>query len=119
MFEGLLKTESHTIRGKEFVFGEYGTDQYLKHLSNDDEKELKGIAIAEHNINFAANVVALSLAVNSDQSVDAIKEEFKALPRALQDELYDKAALLNGITLVANATLGNVSPDNGSQESSR
>jgi hypothetical protein len=118
MFADLIRTETHSIRGKEFVFSEYGTDQYLAHIAADDDtQKASSREIVEHNIKFASQVVALSLAPNSEFSADEIIKEFMQAPRALQDELFDKAAALNGITLVKEATKGNESPDSGLPES--
>jgi hypothetical protein len=118
MFEELIRTETHSIRGKDFVFSEYGTDQYLAYIANDDEtKKASSREIVEHNIKFASQVVGLSLAPKSELSADQIIKEFMRAPRAVQDLLYDKAAALNGITLVKEATKGNESPDSGLPES--
>ena len=118
MFKDLIRSEEHEIRGGKFTFSEFSSDVYIKDILSDDETDkLTGRQLAEINMKFAGKVVAHSLVGGSDKSFSEIFEEFLEIPRALQDELYNKAAEINGLNLVQQATKGKASPGVDSPES--
>jgi len=117
MFKDLFKTEIKTIRGAKFIFKEYGSDKYIDQMEEAPEEKLSGKELQKHNIKFSATVVALSLTETSGKPVDEIIEEFKTLPSAVQDELFQIAAQLNGLTYLLKKIEGNLSPDDDSPES--
>ncbi len=118
MFENLIHKVEHEIRGTKFTFSEFSSEVYIKEILSEDETELlTGRKLAETNMKFAGKVVAHSLAVHSDKNCDEIYEDFLKAPRALQDDLYNKAAEINGLNLVQQATKGKASLGEDSPES--
>jgi len=107
MFTDLIKSETRTVRGRDFTFYEISALDWVEHLVAEESSGGEGVKeLASRNRDFSVRVIATSLAPGVEQSVKELIEEMVPLSNELIGELFDGADSVNGITQQLSAVEG-------------
>ena len=98
MFNDLIKTQTATIRGREFTFYEIGSNDWIDHVVQDvPEGEQTTKQLIKGNRDFGVRCIACALAPGVDTPIPELITEISNLPDALIDELFAEMDSVNQI----------------------
>lgn len=99
MFSELIKTQTATVRGKEFVFHEIGALDWIEYIVNDRAAELTDKKdIYRENQHFGIRCIACSIAPGKPDEIKQYIADLEPLSRELIDDLFTVVDELNQIS---------------------
>jgi len=112
MFEDLIKSETVSIRGREFTFYEISAWDWVNHLVADEapDDDSSPRAVSARNLDFSKRVIAASLRPGVNRTVPELLNDMTGVPNCMIDEMFAVADRLNGITTAIAGAEGKVSP---------